>query len=105
MKRLVYAYLIGLAACFVSISIAYRPQGSYWNILFAALLGISGTAADIFGQQSMTVPMVLAAAVLSLIFVAAEVLRSRGTWLRWVGYGLWVVLAIASFVWFAPPNI
>ena len=105
MMRLVYAYLIGLAACFISFSVANRPHGGHWNTLFAALLGISATVANAFGQRGMTIPTVLAAAVLSLVFVAAEALRSRGSWLRWTGYALWVLLAVATFWWFAPPNI
>jgi predicted ferric reductase len=104
-KRLIYAYLIGLAACFISFSVANRPHGGHWNTLVAALLGMSATIANAFGQRSMTVPTVFAAAVLSLVFVLAEALRSRSSWLRWAGYALWVLLAVATFWWFAPPNI
>lgn len=103
--RLVYAYLIGLAACSISFSVANRPHGGHWNTLFAALLGMSTTVANAFGQRSMTGPTVFAAALLSLVFVLAEAVRSRGSWLRWAGYALWVLLAIATFWWFAPPNI
>jgi hypothetical protein len=103
--RLVYAYAVGLAACFVSFSVANRPHGAHWNILFAALLGMSSTLANAFSERSMTVPTVFAAALLSLIFVLAEALRSRGSWLRWAGYAFWVLLAVATFWWFAPPNI
>jgi len=103
--RLLYAYLIGLAACFISFSVANRPHGGHWNTLFAALLGMSATVANAFGQRSMTIPTVFAAAVLSLVFVLAEALRSRGSWLRWAGYALWLLLAVATFWWFAPPNI
>jgi hypothetical protein len=76
--RLLYAYLIGLAACFVSFSVANRPHGGHWNTLFAALLGVSATVANASGQRGMTVPIVFAAALLSLVFVLAEALRSRG---------------------------
>ena len=34
-----------------------------------------------------------------------EVLRLLTSWLRWVGYGLWAVLVIASLLWFKPPAI
>ena len=103
--RLVYAYLIGLAACFISFSVANRPSGGHWNTLFAALLGMSVTVANAFGKQSTTVPTVFAAAALSLVFVLAEALRARSSWLRWMGYALWVLLAVATCWWFAPPNI
>ena len=103
--RLVYAYLIGLAACFISSSVASRPNWGHWNTLFAALLGMSATVANALGQRSMTVPTVFAAVVLSLVFVLAEALRARSSWLRWMGYALWVLLAVATFWWFVPPNI
>ena len=49
--------------------------------------------------------MSLAAVLLSVVFVMAEALRTRNSWLRWLGYGLWAVLAIASILWFKPPAI
>ena len=104
-SRLIYAYLIGLAACFISFSIAHRPNAGHCNTLFAALLGISSAIADAFGQRSLVIPTVFAAAVLALVFVIAEILRSRRSWLRWAAYGLWVLLAVATFWWFVPPNI
>jgi Ca2+/Na+ antiporter len=104
-RRLIYAYLIGLAACFISFSVAHRPHGDHWNTLFAALLGMSATVADLFGQRSLAIPTIFAAAVLALVFVLAEALRARRSWIRWVGYGLWILLAVATFWWFAPPNI
>lgn len=105
MKRLVYAYVIGLAACLVSIWVAYRPQVGRWNLLFAAVLGISSRLSGSVGHRLAPASMALAVALLSLLFVLAEALRSRDSWVRWVGYGLWVVLAVALLGWFAPPNI
>lgn len=105
MKRLAYAYLVGLAACFISFSVAHRPHAGYWNTLFAALLGISATVAKAFGQQTLTIPTAFAAAVVALVFVLAEALRARRSWLRWVGYGLWGLLAVATLWWFKPPSI
>jgi hypothetical protein len=105
-KRLVFAYLIGLAACFVSMSIANRPNANHWSILYAALLGMSSTVADAAQHQRVApTDWALAAALLSLLFVLVEGLRSRNSWLRWLGYGLWAVLAAASLFWFTPPNI
>ena len=104
--RFIFAYLIGLAACFISLSVANRPHGGHWNLLFAASLGISSMLAGALGQQAMSVVSIVpAVALLSLVFLAAEVLRSRGSWLRWIGYGLWVLLAVATLCWFLPPNI
>lgn len=103
MKRLVYAYLVGLAACVISV--AYRPQVGRWNLLFAAVLGISSRVADAAGSRMVPGYMALAIALLSLLFVLAEALRSRGSWLRWAGYGLCALLAVALLWWFAPPNI
>jgi hypothetical protein len=104
--RFVFAYLIGLAACFISVSIAHWPHGSRWNLLFAASLGISSTVAGVLGRQAMSaVSIVPAVAVLSLVFLAAELRRSRGSWLRWIGYGVWALLAVALLWWFPPPNI
>ncbi len=105
MKRLVFAYLIGLAACFISISIANRPHVGHFNHLFWALLGISSAAADVGRQRVAPIHLALAAALLSLLFVLAEAFRSRDSWLRWLGYGLWALLAVASLFWFTPPNI
>lgn len=96
MKRLVYAHLIGLAACVVSIWVAYRPQVGRRNLLFAAVLGISSRLSDAAGHRLAPVSMALAIALLSLLFVLAEALRSRGSWVRWLGYGLCVVLAVAE---------
>jgi hypothetical protein len=105
MKRFVYTYLIGLAACVISISTAYRPKVGRWNLLFAAVLGISSRMADAAGRRMVPAYMALVIALLSSLFVLAEALRSRDSWLRWLGYGLWVLLAVATFVWVAPPNI
>lgn len=67
--RFVYAYSIGLAACFVSVSLANRPHGGHWNILFAASLGISSTVAGLLGQQpTNTVSIVPSVALLSFVF-------------------------------------
>jgi hypothetical protein len=106
MKRLVFAYLIGLAACFVTMSIVNRPSVRHFNMLYWALLGTSSTVADA-AQHQRVAPMdlALAAALLSLLFVLAEGLRSRDSWLRWLGYGLWALLAAASLFWSTPPNI
>jgi Na+(H+)/acetate symporter ActP len=104
MKRLVFAYLIGLAACLISVWVANRPNAGHVNFLFAALLGISSTVANV-GHQHAASQMTLAAAVLSLLFILAEALRSRDTWTRWLGWGLWALLAVASLFWFRPPNI
>ncbi len=52
MKRLVYAYLIGLAACVISILVAYRPQAGRWNFLFVAVLGISSRLTGAAGRPS-----------------------------------------------------
>jgi len=105
MKRLVFAYLIGLAACFISVCIANRPTAGHVNFLFAALLGISSTVANVGHQHVAPTQMALAAALLSLVFILAEALRSRDTWPRWLGWGLWALLAVASLFWFRPPNI
>jgi hypothetical protein len=105
MKRLVYAYLVGLAACVISVSLGYRPDVGRWNLLFAAVLGISSRAADAAGRRMAPAYMAVAVALLSSLFALAEALRSRHSWLRWLGYGLWLLLAVASFVWVAPPNI
>jgi len=50
MKRFVYAYLIGLTACLISVWLAYRPQVGRWNFLFTAVLGISSRVADAAGR-------------------------------------------------------
>lgn len=105
MKRLAYAYLIGLGACFTSLSIANRPQVGRWNNLAAAMLGLSASVADSFGLRNLIFPTVVAAAVLSLIFVMAEAFRSREGWLRWAGYALWGLLALSTLWWFRPPPI
>lgn len=105
MKRFVFAYLIGLAACFISVSIANRPNARHVNFLFGALLGISSTVANVGHQRMAPTQMALAAALLSLLFILAEALRARDSWPRWLGYGLWALLAVASLFWFTPPNI
>jgi hypothetical protein len=105
MKRLIFAYLIGLAACFISVAVVNRPTAKHVSFLYAALLGISSTAADVGNQRAAASHLALAAALVSLLFVLAEALRSRGSWLRWTGYGLWVLLAFASLFWFSPPSI
>lgn len=104
-RRLVCAYLIGVAACSISIWAANRPQGGHWNILFEALLGMAASVADVFHKSSVNGFFVPAAAVLPLVFVLAEALRSRSSWLRWSGYAVWILLAVATFWWFLPPNI
>jgi hypothetical protein len=105
LKRLSFAYLGGLAACFISLSIVNRPNAKHINLLYSALLGLSSTAADIGHQRVGPIHVALAAALLSLLFILAEALRSRDSWLRWTGYGLWALLAVASFWWFTPPYI
>lgn len=103
MKRLVYAYLIGVAACLASVWLAYRPGVGRWNLLFAGVLGISSRVSA--GRPTAPAYIGLAVALLSLLFVLAEALRSRGSWVRWLGYGVWVLLVVASLLWFPPPNI
>jgi len=105
MKRLVLAYLIGLTTCFVSVSIANRPTSTHVNLLFGALLGISSSVADAGHQRMGLAHAVLAAFALSLLFVLAETLRSRSSWIRWMGYGLWLVLIVAGLFWFKSPAI
>jgi fucose 4-O-acetylase-like acetyltransferase len=105
MKRLFFTFLAGLLICAVTIGIADRINGRYWSVLYAALLGISSTMGDLAHLRAGTVPMALAGVLLSAVFVVAEVLRSRNSWLRWVGYGFWAVLAIATLLWFKPPVI
>ena len=104
MKRSIFAYLIGLAACFISIAVANHPINRI-SFLYAALLGLSSTAADVGHQRMAPAHLALAAALLSLLFVLAEALRGRQSWLRWPGYGLWLLLVIASVFWFSSPNI
>jgi hypothetical protein len=104
MKRLVYAYSIGLATCFISVSIAnYRPSGRV-SILPGVLLGISSRVVNATGRRTPAY-MALAAALVSSLFVLADALRSRDSWLRWLGYGLWGLIAFASIIWITPPNI
>jgi hypothetical protein len=105
MKRLVFAYLIGLAACFISIAVVNRPNVKHVSFLYAAMLGVSSTAADLGHHRVGPTHLALAAALVSLLFVLAEGLRARGSWVRWTGYGLWALLAVASLFWFTPPNI
>lgn len=105
MKRFVYAYLIGLAVCLGSVWLAYRPQVGRWNFLFAAILGISSRVADAVGRQWLPLATAFTVALLPSLFMLAEALRSRGSRVRWVGHGLWVLLAVASLWWFPPPNI
>lgn len=105
MKRLFFTFLAGLLICAVTLAIANRINGRYVSALYAALLGISSTTGDLANQRAGIVHMSLAAVLLSVVFVVAEALRTRSSWLRWLGYGLWAVLAIASIVWFKPPAI
>jgi len=105
MKRLSFTFLAGLLVCAVTVGIANRINGRYVSALYAALLGISSTTGDVAHQRAGIVQMGLAAVLLSAVFVVAEVLRSRNSWLHWVGYGLWTVLAIAVLLWFKPPVI
>jgi len=105
MKRLAYAYAIGLTTCLVSVLLANRHQGGRFTLLFAALLGISSGVAQFVGSRMVDVSMTVASALLSALFVFAEALRSRSCWLRWLGYGLWALLALASLVSFSPPKI
>ena len=104
-KRLLFAYLIGLAACFISFSIANRPGIGYVNTVFAVTLGLSSWMAEIAGSRTIAIYIALAAGLLALLFVAAEALRVRDSWFRWLGYVLWAILVAASFLWFKPPNI
>ena len=105
MKRLFFTFLAGLLTCTVTVGVANWINGKYVSALYAALLGISSTTADAARQHAGAVHMILAAVLLSAVFVLAEVLRLRTSWLRWVGYGLWAVLVIASLLWFKPPAI
>jgi hypothetical protein len=67
---------------------------------------MSSTVADAAYHQGVApTDLAIAAALLSLLFVLAEGLRSRDSWLRWLGYGLWALLAVSSLFWFTPPNI
>jgi hypothetical protein len=102
LKRLAYAYIIGFAACAISISLANRHDGRHFSLLFALLLGISSSMP---GKGLVPVHMLLAAALLPSVFVLAEILRSKASWIRWLGYGAWILLAAASLLWFPPPNI
>jgi len=104
LKHLVYAYLIGMAASLLSASIA--NHAAHWNTLFAAILGIASAISGAFSQASLgPASVVMAAALVSVVFLIAEALRSTDSWLRWMGYAIWFLLAVASFVWFVPPNI
>jgi len=105
MKRLAFSFLAGLLICAVTIGITNRINGRYVSALYAALLGISSTTGDVANQRAGILHMALAAVLLSAVFVVAEALRTRNSWLRWLGYGLWAVLAIASILWFKPPAI
>ena len=105
MKRLLFAFFGGLLTCAVTAGVVSRISGKYVSALYAALLGISSTTGDAAHQHVGIVHMALAAVLLSAVFVVAEALRSRNSWLRWLGYGLWAVLAIASLLWFKPPAI
>jgi hypothetical protein len=105
MKRLSFTFLAGLLICAITVGIANRINGRYVSALYAALLGISSTTGDLGNQRAGIVHMALAAVLISAMFVVAEALRLRSSWLRWLGYGLWAVLAIASILWFKPPAI
>lgn len=105
-RRLFYAYLVGLVLGFLSASIANRAGARHWNTLFSGFLGVSSALTELFGQHRLSViSMVLAAGLLSFVFVVAEFLRSRQSWLRWLGWVVWFLLALASLIWFVPPNI
>jgi hypothetical protein len=105
MKRLVFAYLIGWATCVITIFIANRPNLNHFSFLYFGLLGLSSGAADLRTQRMSPAHLVFAVALISMLFILAEALRSRGSWLRWLGYGLWALLAAAALFWFTPPNI
>jgi hypothetical protein len=106
MKRLFFTFLAGLLTCALTISIANLLGGKYWSSLYAALLGISSTTADMAHQRAAGIgAMALAASLVSVFFVLAEALRSRNSWLRWVGYLLWAMIALASLWWSRSPAI
>jgi len=104
-KRLSFAFLAGLLVCALTMEIARRTNGRYMSTLYAALLGISATIGDVAHQRAGIIQWVLAAVLISTLFAVAEALRSRASWLRWLGYVLWAILAIASLLWFKPPTI
>jgi hypothetical protein len=89
--------------CAATVEIANRISGRYVSVLYAVLLGISSTPGDVAHQRAGILGMGLAAVIVSAVFVVAESLRSRDSWLRWLGYGMWVVLVVAAFLWFRPP--
>ena len=105
MKRLFYAYLIGLLTCFLTIAIVSRMGARYVSVLYMALLGLSSTAGDIVHQHVGFGYQILAAGLLSCFFLLAEFFRTRDSWLRWFGFGLWLLLIVASLWWFLPPPI
>jgi hypothetical protein len=105
MKRLSFIFLGGLLICAVTVGIVDKTNGRYVSALYAALLGISSTIGDLANQRAGIVHMGFAAVLISAMFVVAEAFRLRRSWLRWLGYGLWAVLAIASILWFKPPAI
>jgi len=94
-----------MLTCSVSVGVAHQINGRYVSALYAVLLGLSATAGDLSHQPTGAFEMSLAVLLVSTVFVLAESLRLRRSWLRGVGYGMWVGIAAASLLWFKPPAI